>query len=168
MPRNQVVPASAENQVAGKPFALPTATWLLPLAMMLFTASSGSTAPGMAARLTGLTCPAWSTVSSGCWPCSVAEDPVATTAPPAVVARPAMVPAAALDRIPALCQEAPVALVNASTAPPPAAAITAPAGPPPTLRTVSAAWSGPVMVAPNFQVRPSGEVKATAAARPWA
>ena len=45
-PRDQVVPAFAENHVAGKPFALPTATWLLPSAAMPLTATSGSSGAG--------------------------------------------------------------------------------------------------------------------------
>src|ERR1700761_29158 len=146
----------------------------------------------MAARLTGLTCPAWSTVSTGCWPLAAAALPAATTVPPTVVPRPATVAAVALVSVPAACQEAPLALVNASTAPWLAAAIAAPADPPAvparhyagrrpapagsppprdpprTPAPRSGARAGPVIVAPNFQVRPSGEVNATASARPCA
>ena len=38
---NQVVPAFAENEVAGKPFALPTATWSPPLAATPFDRELG-------------------------------------------------------------------------------------------------------------------------------
>ena len=42
VPRDQVVPASAENQVAGKPFALPTATYPLDEATQAWEAQASS------------------------------------------------------------------------------------------------------------------------------
>ena len=109
-------------------------------------------------------------VSSGCCPCSVAQDPVATTpSPPEVVARPATVAGGAGRGSRRSARRHRWRWWNASVAPPPAGDhCTSRQGRRRHSRTVSAAWFGPVMVAPNFQVRPSGEVKATAAARPWA
>ena len=165
MPRTQLVPAFAENHVAGKPFALPTATWLLPSAAMPLTATSGWTAPGMPAKLTAVSRPALSTVSMGCWPSGpAAELPAATMAPPAITASPETVPAVALARIPSGRHTAPSVLVNARTLPPLRPVITAPAGPPSTLVSVSPAPPWPVTVAPNFQAAPSGEVNTTASA----
>src|SRR5450755_1988381 len=136
---------------------------------MPFTATSGWTAPGMAATFTGVRRPALSMVSAGCWPsCPAAAVPAATTAPPVVTATPETVPAVAPATIPADAQEAPLALVKARTLPPLVAVITAPAGPPATVATVSPAPPWPVTVAPNFQVVPSAEVNTTASVPPLA
>ena len=163
VPRVQLVPALAENHVAGKPFALPTATWLLPSAAMSSTATCGSTAPGMRAKLTGVSRPALSRVSAGCWPSGPAAVlPAATTAPPVVTATPAMVPAVALPSTPTGRQAVPLALVNARRLPALLPVITAPAGPPSTAATVSPAPPWAVTVVANFQAAPSAEVNTTA------
>ena len=163
MPRVQLVPALAENHVAGKPFAPPTATWLLPSAAMSSTATCGSTAPGMRAKLTGVSLPALSRVSVGCWPSGPAAVlPAATTAPPVVTATPAMVPAVALPSTPTGRQAVPLALVNARRLPALLPVITAPAGPPSTVATVSPARPWAVTVVANFQAAPSAEVNTTA------
>src|SRR5487761_420183 len=87
--RLHVLPPSVDSHAAAYPFALPTATWALPCAATALTATCGTTAPGIAPRLTSRgPAPVASTLMTGAVREARIGPAVTTVLPPSVTATP--------------------------------------------------------------------------------
>src|SRR5215469_13258435 len=150
--RQRVAPEA--DQMAGYPFALPTATRVRPATAMPLTRSAGPDAPAMAGKFTALD---WRPARTryGRWPsaaCAVA--PAATTVRSAVTVTPASV-CAELPNPATRRQARPLVLTHATLAPPASCPdTTAPWSLPPTAVILSWFFFAAVIVATRVQRAP--------------